>query len=293
MNQLLIFTLDADLAGDLGVYATVISIGRLLVHMASLVFAMFFLRRHHRESARSVRQLAAFSISTAKCSVEEDRAVVHGKITSMMQAACTAEDGDDVLRSFDMYVRTHLPSAMERGYRFPMRYSLTVFIANFGRAFDTIGSDMAAGTTLRFCSSSLLLLAVVGHSMWHHAVFLHVGALLPMSPSPRVFRVRVRGAGNVRAGSLHEMLDRASDLLRDGAATRDSVAAWYFAFSVLLISVNLFLYRVEGNWSVRSWVERRRTLKLQPFSVSASDIHQQSDEIEVMAECTCRGRRST
>ena len=113
MNQLLAFTSETALVAAFGMHSVVRFYGPLLVHVTTLLLGNLSLRSGHRESERRVNELADFSILTARCAVEEDRAVVHRKIALMMQATGTMEAGDDLLRAFDVHVRTRLPPAME------------------------------------------------------------------------------------------------------------------------------------------------------------------------------------
>lgn len=125
VNQLLVFAMGTDLMAATGVHAAE-SYAPVLVHMTSLLLGTLFFRIMHRQSARSVRPMSAFAISSATCAVEEHRAVVQRKIAVMVQATGKTEDTDT--------------------------RSLVVFITFLGNGFNFLGSDSAAGKTL--CSSA-------------------------------------------------------------------------------------------------------------------------------------------
>ena len=286
-NQLIGFALRTDLVAATQFHATVRQQATVLVHITTGLLLNLFLRRLHRESARSVRQLSAFSISSAKCSVEEDRAVVQKKIASMMQATGITEDSD-VLSSFDAFVRTVFPPAMDRGYRIPMKSSCTVFLTFLGNGFDVLGADLAAGTTLRF--------AVPRFLFW---VFWTVpaGTLLFFGTSVLTSRrLHLRGwtefAYVVLVTCLQTLFVGVFQLLNrrisDAAATSDSVAACYFALMLMLIAVNCFLYRSEVHCSL--WTCARKQLALKPMSVPpapASNVEEEPNAMQVTVEGPC------
>ena len=69
-----------------------------------------------REQSRRLSRLDKFSITSAKCSSEDDRAPVEENIALLLKDTGHARDGqsgDDILGAFDHIVREQLPQVME------------------------------------------------------------------------------------------------------------------------------------------------------------------------------------
>lgn len=118
----------------------------------SLLVATFLMRRLAKTQSKSMDELVnRFSVRSAACSCETDRAPIECNIVKMLKnkgfMACDGrhEEGMDI---FDELVRVRLPTALHTKYRYCD--ALIVGVVFVGEGFDTLTSCLAAGESLRF-----------------------------------------------------------------------------------------------------------------------------------------------
>ena len=216
--------------------------GSLVVHVTTLLLGNLGLRQHHQESKRRVNALA-------KCAVEEDRALVHGKIALMMHAADITASGDDLVNAFDDHVNTRLPRVAEKARSSFLLTLNTVWHLQSNHR----GSSLATRAGLTVDLSVMRL---------YH----------PSAPSWPVARV-LECVYVVLARCLQDLFLRIFHSA--------NIASLYLAFMVVLVTANGFLHRAEENWSVRLWLERLPTPRSRPVAVPASTVEEDRDEDEV------------
>ena len=122
--------------------------------LISFLLTTILMRRRAKTHSRSVDELVhTFSVRSAACVCESDRAAVEKNIVEMLKGqGCLEpdaghEEGTDM---FDQLIRVRLPPALN--VRCYYRDALAIGIVHLGEAFDSVASGLYARESLRFCA---------------------------------------------------------------------------------------------------------------------------------------------
>ena len=117
------------------------------------VYAMHLLHNTASDQAKSEADLQSFSIRSAVCAVESDRAVVEGNVVSLMRdlkLLPSDSTHEEALQVFDFMVQSTLPRAIRDsigrgGFRY--EWIMAVFCVSWFSAFDIVAAHVFAGAS--------------------------------------------------------------------------------------------------------------------------------------------------
>ena len=136
-----------------------------LVSLTSFPLAVcvaFILRRMALDQVKSETDLRQFSIKSALCAVEADRATVEGNVASLMRnLKLVASDSthEEALFAFDSVVQSTMPRAVRNSVgRVGMRYEWIVVATSplILVSFDMLGGQIIAGESVLAVSATIL-----------------------------------------------------------------------------------------------------------------------------------------
>ena len=143
------------------------------------VYAMHLVYNTVSDQAKSEADLQSFSIRSAVCAVESDRAVVEGNVVSLMhdlKLLPPDSTHEEALQVFDFMVQSTLPRAIRDsigrgGFRY--EWIMAVFCVSWFSAFDIVAANVLAGA-----SGQAVVATTLGRSTYACAALLLGTALL-------------------------------------------------------------------------------------------------------------------
>ena len=128
----------------------------VVIILPALFVAVFFvvlLRRWATEQEKRAQHLLhRFSIGSAQCTNEDDRAPVMANITALLRNTSRLPNGENAMNVFDTMVRQEVPEALKKSVGHVGVPYVSVLAAGavfVGNGFDHIGAEIAAGSTVR------------------------------------------------------------------------------------------------------------------------------------------------
>jgi len=126
-----------------------------------LVLVTALLRKLALDQVQSETDLRTFSMKSAVCAVESDRATVEGNVASLMrdlQIVAPDSTHEEALCAFDRMVQNSMPRAVRdsvgRGFRY--EWLLMAHSPRFFSAFDVFGAEVLAGNGALSVTAMLL-----------------------------------------------------------------------------------------------------------------------------------------
>ena len=125
----------------------------VVVLITHTLLSVVLMRRWATEQEKRAHHLQHhFSVRSARCTNEDDRAPVMANITALFQFTSRLEHGEDATDVFDTMVRQEVPEALEKSvglFGVPYTYVLAAGAVFVGNGFDSKGEEIAADSTFR------------------------------------------------------------------------------------------------------------------------------------------------
>ena len=131
------------------------------------VLTTVMLRKTALDQAKSESDLRSFSIKSAVCAVEGDRATVEGNVASLMRdlkIVASKSTHEEALCAFDQLVQNAMPRAVRDSVgRVGLRYEWLLMAQSplFFSAFDMLGAEVFAGSRVLSVTAVLLYRSIL------------------------------------------------------------------------------------------------------------------------------------